>query len=98
MVTVGELMPLTVMQAEAEAQWRWGGLIVRGFARHSNVGRGPFEVGTRRFGTVKVRGAGNSWEDAFRDAADRTNRDPARKGATSSLKSQRETAPTSKRG
>jgi hypothetical protein len=66
-------MALTVMQAEAEAQWRWGGLVVRGVARHSNAGRNPFEVGTKRFGMLTIRGAGNSWEDAFSNAADRTN-------------------------
>ena len=66
-------MALTVMQAEAEAQWRWGGLIVRGLARHTSAARNPFEVGTKRFGAVTVRGAGNSWEDAVRNAADRAN-------------------------
>lgn len=66
-------MALTVMQAEAEAQWRWGGLLARGLARHSSGGRNPFEVGTKRFGTVTIRGSGSSWEAAFSDAADRTN-------------------------
>jgi len=72
-------MALTVMQAESEAQWRWGGLIVRGWAHHSNGARNPFEVGTRRFGSVTIRGTGNSWEDAFRNAAERTNGERARK-------------------
>jgi hypothetical protein len=59
---------LSVFDAEAEARWRWGGLFTRGFARYSAGQRKPFEVGTRRFGSVKIRGRGASWEDAFRNA------------------------------
>lgn len=66
-------MPLTVQQAEAEARWRWGGFLTRGVAQHSSEHRFPFEVGTNLFGTVKIRGRGNSWESAFRNAADQTN-------------------------
>jgi hypothetical protein len=66
-------MALTVYQAEAEARWRWGGLLARGFARHSSALRQPFEVGIKRFGTITIRGQGTSWEGAFRDAATRTN-------------------------
>jgi hypothetical protein len=66
-------MALTVAQAEAESRWRWSSLFARGFARHSSGQRLPFEVGTKRFGVVTVRGQGNSWESAFKDAADRTN-------------------------
>lgn len=65
-------MPLTVNQAEAEARWRWGGLLSRGVARYSSLLE-RFEVGTRLFGTVKIRGQGTSWEGAFRDAATKTN-------------------------
>ena len=64
---------LTVQQAEAEARWRWGGLLTRGVAQHSSELRLPFEVGTNLFGTVTIRGRGNSWESAFRNAADQTN-------------------------
>lgn len=67
-------MGLTVIQAEAEARWRWSNLFARGFARHSSGLRLPFEVGTNRFGVITIRGQGNSWEGAFRDAADRTNK------------------------
>lgn len=69
-------MALTVTQAESEAQWRWGGLLSRGFARHSSALRKPFEVGTKRFGSIKVRGAGTSWEGAFENAEGR-NKDEA---------------------
>jgi len=61
-------MALTIFQAEAEAKWRWGGLLGRGFARYSQALRLPFEVGTRRFGAIKIRGRGVSWEGAFRNA------------------------------
>jgi hypothetical protein len=61
-------MPLTVTQAESEAQFRWGGLFSKGFARHSSGLRRPFEVGTKRFGVVKIRGRGTSWESAFQNA------------------------------
>jgi hypothetical protein len=62
------LRPLTVFDAEAEARWRWGGLLTHGLARYSAGHRNPFEVGTRLFGSVKIRGRGTSWEGAFRDA------------------------------
>lgn len=68
---------LTVTQAEAEAQWRWGGLLARGFARHSSALRRPFEVGTKRFGVMKIRGQGTSWESAFQNADTQTNLGPA---------------------
>jgi hypothetical protein len=61
-------MPLTVTQAESEAQWRWGGLFSKGLARHSSALRRPFEVGTKRFGVVTIRGRGTSWESAFQNA------------------------------
>jgi len=67
------MKPLTVFGAEAEARWRWGGLLSRGFARYSSGARLPFEVGTKRFGTVKIRGRGTSWEGAFRNADTLTN-------------------------
>jgi hypothetical protein len=66
-------MQLTVQQAEAEARWRWGGLLTRGIARHSMGLRLPFEVGTNFFGAITIRGRGNSWESAFRNAAETTN-------------------------
>ena len=71
-------MALTVTQAESEAQWRWGGLLARGFARYSNALRKPFEVGIKRFGSITVRGQGTSWEGAFQNAAERTNESPER--------------------
>jgi len=61
-------LPLTVQQAEAEARWRWGGLFARGFARHSGAQRRPFQVGTKSFGKVTIRGEGTSWESAFQNA------------------------------
>jgi len=67
------LRPLTVNQAQAEARWRWGGLFVRGFARHAGSRRLPFEVGTSLFGSVTIRGQGNSWEAAFSNADALTN-------------------------
>jgi hypothetical protein len=66
-------MPLTVNQAESEARWRWGGLFSRGFARYSSGERRPFEVGTKSFGSVTIRGRGSSWEAAFHDADAATN-------------------------
>jgi hypothetical protein len=72
-------MGLTVQQAEREARWRWGGLFARGFARYSGAGRLGFEVGTRRFGSVKVRGQGSSWESAFANADNLTNGERPRK-------------------
>jgi hypothetical protein len=66
-------MALTVQQAEREARWRWGGLFSRGFARYSRAGRLSFEVGTRRFGSIKIRGQGTSWESAFANADNLTN-------------------------
>ncbi len=70
-------MALTVHQAEKEAAWRWGGLFARGFARHSRERQ--FEVGIRRFGTVSIRGRGNSWEGAFANADNLTNGGPKKK-------------------
>ena len=66
-------MALTVQQAEREAGWRWGGIFARGFARHRQAQRLAFEVGTERFGTIKVRGQGTSWEGAFENASSLTN-------------------------
>jgi hypothetical protein len=66
-------MPLTVHQAEAEARWRWGSLISRGFARHESSLRRPFQVGTKTFGKVTIRGEGTSWESAFQNADAATN-------------------------
>ena len=59
--------------ARAEAQWRWGNLLFRGFARYDANRRLPYQVGTKAFGSVKLRGEGASWEQAFRDAAQRSN-------------------------
>ena len=73
-----KLMPLTVHQAEAEARWRWGGLFARGFARHEAALRRPFQVGTRSFGKVTVRGEGTSWESAFQNADAQTNEAPSK--------------------
>ncbi len=67
------MKPLTVFEAEAEARFRWGGLLARGFARYSPGMRKPFEVGTKRLGSVTIRGRGVSWEAAFRDADTLTN-------------------------
>ena len=64
---------LTIQQAEAEARWRWGSLLERGFARSSSALRRPFEVGTKFFGTIKIRGQGNSWDAAFNNADTQTN-------------------------
>jgi len=64
---------LTIQQAEAEAKWRWGGLFTRGLARYSAALKRPFQVGTRFFGSVRIRGEGASWEGAFSDAARTTN-------------------------
>lgn len=83
------MKPLTVFEAEAEARWRWGGLLLRGFARYSPGLRQPFEVGTKQFGSVKVRGRGASWEAAFRNADTLTNHESDKKatspGASSSV-------------
>jgi hypothetical protein len=70
-------MALTVQQAEREAGWRWGGLFARGFARHRQAQRLAFEVGTKRFGSIKIRGQGTSWEGAFENASTLTNAGPA---------------------
>ena len=67
------MRPLTIEQAEAEARWRWGSLFERGFARFTSAQRKPFEVGTKHFGSVKIRGQGTSWEGAFSDADTATN-------------------------
>jgi hypothetical protein len=72
-------MPLTVNQAESEARWRWGGLFSRGFARYSSGERYPFEVGTKFFRSVTIRGRGTSWESAFHDADAATNGNKSRK-------------------
>jgi len=73
-------MALTVQQAEREAGWRWGGLFSRGFARHIQAQRLSFEVGTRRFGAIRIRGQGTSWESAFANADNLTNTpEPPRK-------------------
>ena len=69
------MMSLSVFEAEAEARWRWGSFFTRGFARYSGGERKPFEVGARRFGSIKIRGRGNSWEAAFRDAVTLANRE-----------------------
>ena len=67
---------LTIQQAEAEARWRWGNLFVKGFARYDETVKRPFHVGTRFFGSVRIRGQGASWEGAFSDAARQTNDEP----------------------
>ena len=64
---------LTVFDALAEARWRWGGLLARGFARYLSGMRQPFEVGTKRLGSITVRGRGSSWEAAFANADTLTN-------------------------
>jgi hypothetical protein len=75
------MRPLTVFDAEAEARWRWGGLLVRGFARYASGKRLPYEVGTKQFGSVKIRGRGSSWESAFRNADTLTNTEVGEKPA-----------------
>lgn len=70
---VSAMKPLTIFEAEAEARWRWGGLFTRGLARYASGRRKPFEVGSRRFGSVWVRGRGTSWEAAFSNADTLTN-------------------------
>jgi hypothetical protein len=72
-------MSLTIFQAEAEARWRWGGLFSRGFARYSEALRQPFEVGTKGFGAIKIRGRGVSWEGAFRNAEALSNGEGSKK-------------------
>ncbi|HEX4441583.1 MAG TPA: hypothetical protein VH854_16020 [Thermoanaerobaculia bacterium] len=72
-------MGLTVQQAEKEARWRWGGLFARGFARYTGQSRQPFEVGTRTFGAIRIRGKGSSWEGAFSNADLLTNAVPSAK-------------------
>ena len=67
------LKPLTVYEAESEARWRWGSLFARGFARYSGKLSRPFEVGTKLFGSIQIRGRGTSWEGAFRQADTLTN-------------------------
>jgi hypothetical protein len=64
---------LTFESARAEAHWRWGNLLSRGFARYDANRRLPYQVGTRLLGTVSVRGEGATWEEAFRDASHRSN-------------------------
>lgn len=70
---------LTVFGAEAEARWRWGGLFTQGFARYAAGRRNPFEVGTKRFGSVKIHGRGPTWEAAFSNACTETTAVPATK-------------------
>jgi hypothetical protein len=70
---------LSVFGAEAEARWRWGGLFTQGLARYSAGQRNPFEVGTRRFGSIKIHGRGPSWEAAFSNACIETISPPASK-------------------
>jgi len=70
---------LTIFDAEAEARWRWGGFFVRGFARYSSGMRKPFEVGAKRFGLIKIRGRGTSWEGAFHNADTLTNHESSEK-------------------
>lgn len=65
--------PLTINQAEAEARWRWGGILERGFAQYKGAESKPFQVGTKRFGRVTIRGKGTSWEGAFGNADKETN-------------------------
>jgi hypothetical protein len=67
------MKPLSVFEAEAEARWRWGGLLTRGLTRYSSGARKPFEVGVKRFGSIEIRGRGASWEAAFHDANTLTN-------------------------
>jgi hypothetical protein len=67
------MKPLSIFDAEAEARWRWGGLFTRGLARYISGIHKPFEVGTSRFGSVRIRGRGASWEAAFSNANSRTN-------------------------
>ena len=73
------MRPLTVFDAEAEARWRWGGFLARGFARYSSGMRKPFEVGAKRFGLIKIRGRGTSWKGAFRNADTLTNHESSEK-------------------
>jgi hypothetical protein len=70
---------LTIYEAEAEARWRWGGLLKRGFARQSGAQRRFFEVGTKRLGSIKILGKGTSWEIAFCNA----DRQASEKGGAS---------------
>jgi hypothetical protein len=67
------MKPLTIFDAEAEARWRWGGLFTRGLARYASGLRKPFEVGSKRFGSVSIRGRGTSWEAAFSNSDALTN-------------------------
>jgi hypothetical protein len=66
---------LTIQQAQAEAKWRWGGLLSRGYARFTETLKRPFQVGTNFFGSIRIRGQGTSWEGAFSDADKTTNGD-----------------------
>jgi|ERR1700730_16517459 hypothetical protein len=79
-------MSLTVHEAEREARWRWGGVLGRGFARYTRELRLPFEVGIKRFKTIKIRGQGSSWEGAFANAVDLDNTARAHKHHGSSKK------------
>src|SRR6185295_16832765 len=75
---------LTIQQAEAEAKWRWGNLLVRGFARFDESLKRPFQVGTILFGKITIRGEGASWEGAFNDAARQTNTESVATAPTAS--------------
>jgi hypothetical protein len=76
------MKPLTVFEAEAEARWRWGSLFAQGIARYSSGLRLPFEVGEKqRFGPIKIRGRGTSWEAAFSNADVLTNQETSKKPA-----------------
>ncbi len=50
-----------------------GRFFTRDLARYASGLRKPFEVGSRRFGSVSVRGRGTSWEAAFSNADTLTN-------------------------
>jgi hypothetical protein len=75
---------LTIQQAEVEARWRWGNLLVRGFARFDESLKRPFQVGTILFGKITIRGQGASWEGAFSDAAKQTNTESVATAPTAS--------------
>lgn len=51
----------------------------RAFARYKSTERKPFQVGTKLFGKIKVRGQGTSWEGAFGNADRETNLHRAQK-------------------
>ncbi len=51
-----------------------------GLRASSQAQRLAFEVGTKRFGTIKIRGQGTSWEGAFENASTLTNAGRPAKG------------------